>query len=685
MPRRLAAALLVAVAASARAEAPLPPDPEIHALRALARRGHVRPFDKVAPKEGAWPSERVVFRDVATGTVVWRMSGNPGINRHDAMRSPWNADGSLLALNGMRGDRGGVWLARTDGSGWTWFGWGWSGWSADEPDIAFVMDPGAHELQRANVRTGERTAIWKLPFERGNLCRPSPDGMRLLVVETPQDRDAAETSAWIVDPAGKEEAARFRLDGLVQQAWFLKRPDGAFVVCYERPATRPDRDGMFLCEPAKDGAIRVLDPARFQNGVPSPSGKQVAFVRRDLMLLDVGRGESRILARLATDRGAWLAWDCDDSWLAACIGNQIAVVNAASGKIDPLCVPNALLGYGAWGAEAQPSASPDGTKIGFASGMLGDLDFYVAVKRLPDPPREVSRKGEELTWKAPLRCRELAGYRVWKDGKPVSRELVRGTGCRADLGGNYAVTAVEHSGLESEHADAAAPRAPAGVEAAALDAWTLEVSWEAAEEPDLAYYNVYCGPGADRRAAAARVASTPATRHVEWGLAAGQDVPVAVTAVDSAGNESAASAVAKVKLPKAPAFHKAIPVGKRAPVDVTVTLDRNADAVVWVCLRQVRAGPPPPVRASVDGDPPRNWQARWDLVGGLPPGTDAPPFWDLLPGPRGGSPLQTLMDGEHRISISAPDGQVEVLSVIVTADQAFVPDGITSYLARKPK
>lgn len=58
MPRLVAAGLLVALAASASAEAPLPPDSEIHGMRALARRGHVKPLDKVAPKEGAWPSER---------------------------------------------------------------------------------------------------------------------------------------------------------------------------------------------------------------------------------------------------------------------------------------------------------------------------------------------------------------------------------------------------------------------------------------------------------------------------------------------------------------------------------------------------------------------------------------------------------------------------------------------------
>lgn len=686
MPLRLALAILAVAALPALAgDPPLPPDGEIHALRQLARRGRVKPFALLVPMVGMWPSERVVYKDATTGTTVWRMSGNPGVNRHDAFHSPWNADGSLLALAGIRGDRGGTWLARTDGSGWQWFGWGWSAWSADDPKIAFVLDPGAQELQRADALSGDRTAIWKLPAGRPSLSAPSPDGKSLLVIENPQDRNGDESWAWILDAEGKELPRKFKLADVTHEAWFLKRPDGAFLVDYERPQDREYKDGMFLCDVAKNGALKLLDPIHFQNGVASPSGKMVAHLRRDIVVFDMAKGENRPLARLAGDRGVFLSWDCEEAWLLASMGNQIATVASDTGKISPVCIPNNQLGYGGWNTESQPVASPDGTKVGFASTMMGDVDFYVAVRRLPDPPREVTRKGTALAWKAPARCRELAGYHIWKDGKLMKRELTRETGCEVEMGGTYAVTAVEHSGLESEHADTTAPKAPAGVQCGALDAWTIEVAWDTAEDLDVAYYNVYCGPGADKRAAAARVASTPVTRHIEWGLPAGAEFTLAVTAVDGAGNESAASAVAKVKTPKAPALHKVIAVNKRAPTDVTVNIPEGSDALVWVSLRLLRAGQPPQLRASIDGDPPRNWQARWDLVGGLGPGVDPPAIWDLLPGPRGGSPLQAMTAGDHKISISAPDGQVEIAAIVVTADRSFVPEGVASFLARKPK
>mgnify|MGYP001573843952 CR=1 FL=1 len=662
-----------------------PPDQEIHALRQLARRGRVKPFERLALAEGKWRSERVVYKDATTGTTAWRMSGTPGVNRHDAFRSPWNADGSLLALTGIRGERGGTWLARTDGSGWQWFGWGWSAWSADDPKIAFVLDGGAQELQRADALTGEKTALWKLPAGRTSLSPPSPDGKWLLVIENPQDRNGAESWAWIIDAAGTGLPRKFKLADVTHEAWFLKRADAAFLVDYERPQDREYKDGMFLCDVARGGTLNLLDPVHFQNGVASPSGKMVAHLRRDIVVFDVAKGENRPLARLANDRGVFLSWGCEDAWLLASLGNQVATVASDTGKISPVCVPNTQLGYGGWNTESQPVASPDGTKVGYASTMLGDIDFYVAVRRLPDPPREVTRKGTALTWKAPARCRELAGYHIWKDGKLLKRELSRETGCEVEMGGTYAVTAVEHSGLESEHTDTTAPRAPAGVQCGALDAWTVEIGWDAPDDLDVVYYNVYCGPGAEKRASAARVASTPATRHVEWGLSAGAEYAIAVTAVDGAGNESASSAASKVKTPRSPAFHKVIPVNKRAPVDITVDLPEPTDVVVWVSLRQLRAGQPPPLRVSIDGDQPRNWQARWDLVGGLGPGVDPPPIWDLLPGPRGGAQLQTMIKGDHKISIVAPDGQVEIASIIITADQAFVPEGVSSFLARKPK
>src|SRR5690349_5576571 len=52
----------------------------IHQLRELASRRHIKPYELLRNSAGEYPSERTVFRDVKTGTVLWKLSHNPGYN-----------------------------------------------------------------------------------------------------------------------------------------------------------------------------------------------------------------------------------------------------------------------------------------------------------------------------------------------------------------------------------------------------------------------------------------------------------------------------------------------------------------------------------------------------------------------------------------------------------------------------
>ena len=111
-----------------------------------------------------------------------------------------------------------------------------------------------------------------------------------------------------------------------------------------------------------------------------------------------------------------------------------------------------------------PTFSPDFTKVSYFSPMLtGDVperkwgDLYVAVVRYPEPPRDL-RVGWRriLTWNLPQRQAEIRGFRLYHSGESgrgyrrVSEELLPGTHTRlpADAEGFYALTSVEHSGLE---------------------------------------------------------------------------------------------------------------------------------------------------------------------------------------------------------------------------------------------
>ena len=111
-----------------------------------------------------------------------------------------------------------------------------------------------------------------------------------------------------------------------------------------------------------------------------------------------------------------------------------------------------------------PTFSPDFTKISYFSAMLtGDVperkwgDLYVAVVRYPEPPLNL-RLGwrRTLTWELPRRHTELRGFRLYhaaesgRNYRRLSDRLLTGTRYQlpADAKGFYALTSVEHSGLE---------------------------------------------------------------------------------------------------------------------------------------------------------------------------------------------------------------------------------------------
>ena len=113
---------------------------------------------------------------------------------------------------------------------------------------------------------------------------------------------------------------------------------------------------------------------------------------------------------------------------------------------------------------AHPTPSPDGTKVVFNSDAIGDFsDLYMAVLRQPDAPRNLRQridgKSVVLNWDEPVHSREVMGYNIYRsaDGgltwKLLSFKPQRGLGWRSGLRKDqklcYAVTAVEHSGLES--------------------------------------------------------------------------------------------------------------------------------------------------------------------------------------------------------------------------------------------
>src|SRR4029077_7816014 len=205
----------------------------------------------------------------------------------------------------------------------------------------------------------------------------------------------------------------------------------------------------------KGGAIHKITPYMFYHPSISPLGSRAASGQARLPKalwtteLDAGSSKPLILVSDEESRvgGGHFSWAVDEKWLVGSIGNGIYEVQADSGQRRLICVPNTQHSAR---AESEPESSPDGTKLAYNSTMLGDCDAYVAIQKLPDPPRNVRRQGRILTWDPPEHAKELAGYGMYRGSKLLSAEpITRRQYEVPDDGVSYTVVAVERSGLQS--------------------------------------------------------------------------------------------------------------------------------------------------------------------------------------------------------------------------------------------
>ena len=674
----------------------------IQGLVQLAHRARIKPYNLLRSATDEYPSERVVFRDTTTGTVLWKMARNPGYNRHIYSNVlVWNADGSQLLL---RSDRPGAswWLVAADGSRWTPFRtdcFGWVFWSPVERNKVFhTVIAGEErsrdlvEVHKTDVLSGKSHLLWKLPLERENikLVRPSHDGRKLLIRENGVPiKGTTHAFAWLLNADGTGQPQRFDLGTEAGQTWFLKRPDYSFMFA-EASETRADYgDRQWVCEPARNGALRILDSQQhFNHAGVSPSGKRVAFQRAgaekgvtELKVTDVETGQSRACVSGPRSNGEHLSWECDDRWLVASMGNEIKEVWVDENRARVVCLANT---HHSMRAECEPESSPDGTKFGYASTMLGDCDFYVAVQRLPDPPRNIHCEGRILTWSPPQRCRELAGYGVYSGTKLLNHELLHE--CRYELpeaDSEYTVVAVEHSGLQSPCPDKEPPPVLTGVAAVARSPFAVALSWPASPATDVSYYNVYCSSQPQPAAVQEnRVASPTEPQLLDWGLQAGRQYYYSVTAVDRAGNENAPSSPVNIQTPAISRVFQRISVEKtlgREPLAVTLTVPADDRYLLWFEIKADHVADRQSFSIQLDGGRTILWAPFWDFVC-LAHGNPEPiPFFDTLKIDRETDPWFPLKAGAHCLSVSLPKGSATLISLLLTNDAGFVPKGISSF------
>jgi hypothetical protein len=661
----------------------------IHRLVELDSRTRIKPDDLLKSSTGEYPSGRLVFRDTATGNVMWKMTHNPGYNRHQYSNVlEWNIDGSKMLLTSTR-PAGRTWLVTPDGSRWTYFGNETSGvtyWSPVDPNKLYFDRPPTREIFESDLSSGQTRRLWDLSADHWEfkLFRPSTDAKKFLVRERGIPvQETTHSFALLLNADGTGQPQRIDLGCEADQMWFTKRNDYSFI--YDVTGQIP---GQWLCEPGKNGAVRLLSTSRFYHLGVSPAGNRAAFVRAGESGLWIGDLDTGVLQLcLPYDAGAIQAggrhqsWECDDRWLVASIGNGIYEVQVNEHRSRLICVPNTrhlIL------AESEPQSSPDGTKFGYNSTMLGDCDSYVAVQRLPDPPRNVQRHGRILTWDPPERCRELAGYGIYRGTELLNREPTHARRYEVpEDGGQYTVVAVEHSGLQSKGPYREPPPAPAGLTTIARTPFVVELTWQPSTSPDVSYYNVYCSSQAQSAAAQEnRVASPNEPRLIDWGLQAGAQYHYALTAVDRSGHESAASSEVAVHTPPIHRVLQQIPVGKplgETPLSVSLDVPQDDRYLLWIELKTGQVRSDAPLRAGLDEGHSAFTHVMWDFVS---TGHDTPaptPFFDTLKSDGKCDPWYSLKAGPHHLNVSLPSGSAEIVSLILTNDAGFVPEGISRF------
>jgi len=670
---------------------PLPAGDRIDQLSELASRRHIKPYELLRTSAGEYPSERTVFRDVKTGAVIWKMSHNPGYNYHTYSNlRVWNLDGSRLLLFSSRLERSRSWLVTPDGGRWTPLPSDdtWSYWSELNKDRLIYVDT-HRRIFESDVATGQTRQLWDLSQEPGELkpFRPSHDGKKFLVRQMGVPvGNTTHCFALVMNADGTGTIQRIDLGAVEGQMWFLKRADHSFT--FNKAEAGGER-AQWMCEPEKDGAIHKIGPYMFYHPSISPLGTRAASgqarLPKALWTTDLDTGDSKPLIMVSEEEsrvgGGHFSWAVDEKWIVGSIGNGIYEVQVDTGERRLLCVPNTQHSAR---AESEPESSPDGTKVAYNSTMLGDCDAYIAVQKLPDPPRNVQRQGRILTWDPPEHAKELAGYGIYRGAELLTPEPITQRQYEVpDEKGSYTVVAVERSGLQSACPDREPPPAPSGLTAVPRSPFALDVTWQPSTARDVSYYNVYCSTGTETAPVQSNRVASPAEMHtLDWGLQQGMRYTYVVTAVDRAGNESAPSAPFAVQTPPIRRVFQHLALDKplgNAPVEVSFDLPQDDHYLVWIELKGEGVALRQALQIGWDGARPAADFPMWDYVA---TGHDQPApiaFFDTLKSDNPSNPWHAFKTGPHRVTLAMPRAKGTLLSVTVTNDAGYVPDGITSF------
>jgi hypothetical protein len=459
----------------------------IQGLLGLAGRFGVKPYPELQSPDRTWQTERVIFHDVDTGATMVRLTNDPWSDELSYFGKNWSADGQWIVFR----RRPGMWEAstathgpmavRSDGTGLRNVFRDYhivrsEACSPGKANLCFAMAD-CRKVVAFDLRTGKTDHVLRDVPGCWHM-KVSPDGKYLL------GRGPISTGGlglWVLRDDG-QEFHEIPVPEAIHDSYQFHPVQKQVMYWYEGRFG----EGFVQCD--FDGKEKTRVPVCFDwnHGDVGP---------------DRGIHTNGYIFRI--QGSAWLPSEClfhlpgveyyddpyryngyvtwsprDQLWA---YGTRLvrpphlSEINAFHAKPVPGDVVNryrvCYTGVTAPACLDHAGASPDGTKVLFNSDMLGSVDVYYVVARLPEPPRALraERCGDSvrLSWRPSAHQAEVAGYHVYRSREsgvnyvPITPRPIAAPefftktvpiGCPGEPT-FYAVSAVEHSGLESGLSD----------------------------------------------------------------------------------------------------------------------------------------------------------------------------------------------------------------------------------------
>lgn len=452
-------------------------------LDALASRFGAKPYADLSDGKGKWQTERVEFHDVDTGARMWMLTRDRWADGLSYFQGNWNADGSTIVWRRSPGmfepstSTHGPMAMNADGTGMRNVFRDYrmvreTRCSTINPNMCFALANDDKTLVAFDLRTGLTNYIIKNFSHRSQHLKRSIDGKYLMSRAIISD---GKPGLWIISVDGKDlheipvpQPIHDSYDFHPSQKKIIFWYEGKF---YAQGFMQMNFDGSDL--------HKVPDQFDWNHGDlgldrGAHTGGNIYMIHGDTwgpaIPLFKKPGEEKY-DNPANNNGYATWWPKDELWMyftRIVFKPYISEISCAYCAPVPdyyanryrVCSTGLLRGQ----YLDDPNASPDGTKVLFNSDMLGNDGIYCLLARLPEQPLHVASQsgpdGATITWQPAHHHAETAGYYVYRSktsgidfhritSKPITGPHYLDATAKNGQTYFYAVTAAEHSGLES--------------------------------------------------------------------------------------------------------------------------------------------------------------------------------------------------------------------------------------------